>query len=41
MGNQLYLSLLSWVVDYQKIVMYSDESFVTPNKHFHVYHILY
>ena len=41
MSNQLYLSLLFWIVDYYKIIMYSDKFFVIPDKSFHVYHTLY
>ena len=41
MDNQLHLFLLFWAVDYQKIDIYSDESFVIPNKYFHKYYIPY
>ena len=40
MDSQLHLSLLSWVVDYQKIIVYSDEFFVIPDKYFHAYYEL-
>ena len=36
--NQLHLFLLSWIVDYQKIIVYADEYFVISDKHFHAYH---
>ena len=41
MNNQLYLFLLSWIVDYQKIIVYSDEFFVISDKYFHVYYELW
>ena len=40
MGNQLHLSLLSWIVDYQKNIAYSDRSFVISDEYFHAYHEL-
>ena len=38
MDNQLYLFLLSLVVDYQRNVVYSDGSFIIPDEYFYAYH---
>ena len=39
-GNQLYLFLLFWIVDYQKNVVYFNEFFVIPDEYFHAYYKL-
>jgi len=38
MSNQLHLSLLFWIIDYQKIIIYSNKFFIIFDKHFHTYY---